>query len=640
MLDAQLQKPATRTGAAVRSLLEDAIGVKPGEYTRSALFFLYLVVASAIYITGKTVRDTLFLSRYDISALPLMFIGYGLVSPIIGVLHGRVADRFGRGRLIVATSILSGLSYVGVWLVVRARHSWIYPTFYIWAEVIGSLFLTQFWTLANDYHTSRDAKRLFGIIGAGRVLGIVGCGWAISRTARAIGTENLILIVVAMMLLVIGLVGIIRLVLRPVNVEGPQEAQPLRPHPSAQTETSTMSSAYARLVAAIICVTFLVCTLADYQFKIIAKQVYTGDEMAAFFGTLYAVIGGFAFVLQFFFTGRILARFGLLVGLLIMPLCMLGSSAALVVAPVILVASALKFSDNAFQYSINEASCQLLYFPFPQAVKGKVRALMDGLVKPAAYALAGLVLLAAVPFVSTRALCLFTIPLVLGWIVLAWVVKGQYVLALSRTLRDRRLRHGHQSDEDSDLLARQSLIALVGEQDEETALFALEQLRRTAPTLLASQLGSLLANPRFRVRLAALAMVEESPSPALRPAIETALNDSPGGPLRAAAILAHCSLLGEEALDRVVPLMDSDDPEVAEAVMVGALKYCGLEGVLACGSRLHSLLHSSAEGDRVRAARILGRIGVRHFYRQLEPLFRDGSTRVRVAAARAAGLIV
>src|SRR5437879_4903044 len=50
-------------------LFREALGLRPGEYGRTAIFFTYLMVASAIFIAGRTVRDTLFLSRYGISTL-------------------------------------------------------------------------------------------------------------------------------------------------------------------------------------------------------------------------------------------------------------------------------------------------------------------------------------------------------------------------------------------------------------------------------------------------------------------------------------------------------------------------------------------------------------------------------------------
>ncbi len=122
---------------------QDVLGLRPGEVFKSAVFFAYLALASSIYITGKTTRDTLFLSRYELDMLPWMFIGYGIVSPIVAFLYGRVADRFRRDRLIMTTSAIGAVTYVGVWWAASSKWSWIYPVFYIWAEVVGGLFLTQ-----------------------------------------------------------------------------------------------------------------------------------------------------------------------------------------------------------------------------------------------------------------------------------------------------------------------------------------------------------------------------------------------------------------------------------------------------------------------------------------------------------------
>ncbi len=59
-----------------------AMSIREGEGRRTSLLFLHLLLASAIFILGRTVRDTLFLSRYPLSALPWMFVLYGVASPV------------------------------------------------------------------------------------------------------------------------------------------------------------------------------------------------------------------------------------------------------------------------------------------------------------------------------------------------------------------------------------------------------------------------------------------------------------------------------------------------------------------------------------------------------------------------------
>ena len=43
--------------------------------------------------------------------------------------------------------------------------------FYLFGLIIGILLISQFWTLANDVYDPRQAKRIFGFIGAGASLG-------------------------------------------------------------------------------------------------------------------------------------------------------------------------------------------------------------------------------------------------------------------------------------------------------------------------------------------------------------------------------------------------------------------------------------------------------------------------------------
>ncbi len=620
-----------------------ALGLRPGETLRTFVFFANIAVCSAIYVAGKTVRDTLFLSAFAIEQLPWMFVAYGVVSLFIGTHYSRLAQRTRADRLIVWTSMLGIVSYLGVWGAARAHWTWVYPIFYIWAEIVGFLFVSQFWNYANELHSSRDAKRLFGLIGAGRVLGFVVCGLGISSIARRIGTENIILVTAGMMFLVVFFAWGIRARLAPrPGLAAPQPTTTgLLAHPAAQTKEGVLAGRYAKLLAAVILLMYLVCQLADYQFKHLAKDAYQGDALAAYFGQLYAAIGGFAFILQFFFTGKILATFGLMAALLLMPAALFGSSLLLFVVPGIVVASLLKFSDNAFQYSIQEATTQLLYFPFPAGAKARIRGVIDGMIKPAGYLGAGAILLGFAHSLSVAGLNVFTLPLLLVWVAAVWLLCREYVKALATTLRDRRLRHGHGQDGvEMDRLTGSSLMELVADPEEETALFAMQYLRRTSPASLAPSLGKLLSNPHRKIRGEALELLEEFPRAELAAAVEARLGAAEPVTTRVAAVGAWCALRGEEAIERVLPMATDDEERLRVAVLAAVMKHCGLDGVLCCGPRLQSLLGSEREHDRRVAAKVLGKIGVRHFYRQLIPLMADPSNRVRREAVRAARTVL
>ena len=68
-------------------------------------------------------------------------------------------------------------------LLLRTSAEWVTVAFYLFGQILGVLLISQFWTLANDVYDARQAKRLFGFIGAGASLGGA-AGAAIVTTYR------------------------------------------------------------------------------------------------------------------------------------------------------------------------------------------------------------------------------------------------------------------------------------------------------------------------------------------------------------------------------------------------------------------------------------------------------------------------
>ena len=69
---------------------------------------------------------------------------------------------------------------------------WLYPAFYIWIKVFGVLAPAQVWTLANYVLTTREAKRVFGMVGSGAIAGWIFSGFISKTAARDFGTESLL----------------------------------------------------------------------------------------------------------------------------------------------------------------------------------------------------------------------------------------------------------------------------------------------------------------------------------------------------------------------------------------------------------------------------------------------------------------
>jgi ATP/ADP translocase/HEAT repeat protein len=598
--------------------------IRGGEGRRVVLLFAQLLSASAIFILGRTVRDTLFLSRYSLSALPWMFVAYGAVSACIAVVYARFADRLPRHTMLVGTAAIGATTYLGTWGCVTAGVTWIYPLFYVWSEVVANLFLVQFWTLANELFDARAAKRLFGVVGAARVLGVILIGTSTGAVVKVLGTPQLLFVLVALM----GVMSACALALRHEPRGG---VAPVTPSRAAETPPSVTKSPYARVLALVILLTFTTLTVGDYQFKAIARGTYSGDDLARFFSLFYATVGVLSFVFQIFVTPRLLRRFGVGLGLATMPAVFGGASAALLAMPALPIAAVMKFADNGFQYTIHETTLQALYVPFAAKVKARVRALLEAVVKPCSYGAGGLVLALLAPHLSVAQLSAVTTPLVVVWLVLIPIVRRRYQRALEATLSARG-EIALDGDVVLDASGREALLRVLEHGEPRHALAALEQLEGDASPRVGGALGRLVREGAAPVRAAALGYLAgrpEAPSEIAR----SCLADG-DAEVRAAAAEAFARSAKDEAVAGLVPLLDDPDLEVRAQALAGLLRDGGVEGTVESGARLAHLLSSPGREERIEAARVLGELG-RGAYRPIARLLHDADPVVRRAALRA-----
>jgi len=618
----------SRPRAAFDGLLEAVLQIRPGEARRTALLFVHLFLASAVFFLGRTVRDTLFLSRYSLAALPWMFVVYGVASAATVVLYDQVADRIRRGRLIPLTAAVGIATYLATWAVVRARQPWIYPAFYVWADIVANLFIVQFWTLAGDLHDARSAKRLFGTIGAARLLASVAVGLGTGAVVREIGTEQLLFVLAALMA-GFGLLAV-PLVREPHAEHGLRAgAQPRR----RGAPPSAIGDPYIRSLALILLLAFTALNVGDYQFKAIARATYAEDQLAQFFSLFYAATGVVAFVFQILVTPRILARLGVGWGMATMPSVFGAGSAALLALPRLAVATAMKFGDNGFQFTIQETTFQALYVPFPPEAKARTRAFLEAVVKPLGYALAGVAVIALVPVLhEPHRMSYVSLPFVLGWFALIPVVRRRYLRQLEATLSARgALALDHEYLLDS--AGRRALIRRLEAGEPRQVLIALEQLAGDPSPEFGRALEGLASHPDPMVRAAVLGQMASRPDADPAPALRALADAEPA--VRAAAAAATAALAKDDAVDALAPLLDDPSDEVRVAALSGLLGHGGVEGGIEGGAQLAKLLGSDAPSDREEAARTLDALGTAA-YRPLRKLLADPDPAVRRAALRSA----
>ncbi|RMG16907.1 MAG: MFS transporter [Deltaproteobacteria bacterium] len=627
------------------NLLYQLLKVRRGELSRTALHFFYLLNAVGAFILGRNVAAALFLKEYDAAKLPWMYVASAAAVSASSYFYSRISDRFRLDRLIAGSTLL----LIGLLLLARlALYRGLpltYPALYVLVEVMGSMLVIQFWTFANALHNTREAKRLFGVIGAGGVLANIVVGFGSAAIVRLVGTENLIYLMIAnlavcvMLVLVLGQRGQHQLVQAKASRSG--SGKPSGRIALGAETARVFHSRHLRFIAAMVALTFIVTTLVDYQFKILAKQTYEKEELLAFFSLLYGFTGILALVIQLFVTGRLLERFGVIAALGVLPGALTLGSVGILAFPRALTAAVAKGADAVFRYTVNDATTQLLYLPVPAQNRLKAKAFIDGILKPVAYGSTGLLLalgVATFPGLNDRVhlLSFVTVSLGLAWLGLVFGIRKEYVRSLMETLRRRRLNLGESRMRIADTSTLEALERSLRSDDEREVLNALELLPHVEGKDWDSEVAELLDHPSATVRRRALEHLGVRASLQFGSRVFAHFED-PAEEVRAAAITTYCAIGKEKAVRAVQRYLDDPALPIRAAAIVGMIRYSGLDGVLAAAEALKSLLeHPSAEHRR-HAAWVLGSIRVRNFYQSLLRLLGDPDVGVQLAAIEAAG---
>src|SRR5439155_516538 len=185
-----------------------------------------------------------------------------------------LASRIRRHTMALGSASLFGALFVVLWFVERTHQKWVYPALYVFVEVMGALTLVQFWTLANELFNSREAKRLYGLIGAGGTLSNIIIGLATAKIALAFGARAILLLCAVLLVgcgitsYLAGRVGRQRMFARAAT----GRSLPLR---RASGASRVLTSGHLRTVALLSAITFFTTTLVDFQFKLIAAASFS-----------------------------------------------------------------------------------------------------------------------------------------------------------------------------------------------------------------------------------------------------------------------------------------------------------------------------------------------------------------------------
>ena len=514
--------------------IERALNIHTGDLGRGSLLCACLFLVISTYVIGKVAGAALFLSRFQAKQLAYADISSSVVVALVVAGYVLVARRVSLQSLLICSTIFFASNCALFWGLAHYHFhlSWLFPVFYIWVKIFGVLVPTQIWTLANYVLTTREAKRVFGMVGGGAIAGGIFAGYFCKAIAKTFGTESLLL---GMALFLLICAGLIVLIWRRGQVavggahgmpEGSAESGPRNLFASMQL---VFSSSYLRAIAAVICISSLVTTLIGWQFLAIAQEVLVKkDALAAFLGDFNFYAGILSLLFQLLFTTRFLRRFGIGTSLFVLPVTVFLGSAGLLVLGTLGAAIALKGCDYSLRYSIDKSTTELLYLPLPARIKLQVKWFIDTVIWRLGDGLAGLTVLifATSLHLPARQISWIALLLVSGWLVAVAVARRQYVATLKESITQHRVDVEQASTSVLDRSTAELLATNLSASDPNEILYALSLFEVERQRAAHPVIRSLLSHPSAQVRQKAIAILSESGDKTVRPDIERLLRDT------------------------------------------------------------------------------------------------------------------
>jgi AAA family ATP:ADP antiporter len=625
-------------------LIGRVVGLERRDLARALPLFGYLFLATAGAVASKSARDALFLDRFGATALPYVDIAIaGLVGVAAGI-YIRVGQRTNLRNLQIGSLIFFALTALSLWGWTETAENagTHFIVIYVWVGVLSVVVPSQVWTLANYVMTTREAKRAFGLIGSGAILGWIVGGFLTRTIVSRFGTESMLAWVAAVMLVCAGLVGLIWRD-RPSYVDDDQPAAGVARASGGLLASLGLvaGSPYLRAISSLVLLSALATTVAGWQFKAIAKAAIPDtDQLAMFFGTFNMVAGIVSLAIQLLATGRVLKNAGVGAALFVVPAALTLGSVGVLVSGTLIAASLLKAGDQVLRYSIDKSTIELLYLPVSAAQTFRVKSFIDTVVYRVGDAAGGaLVLLFATGLgwspIAVSWVCLAAIA---GWVAAAYVAERRYIDNLRESI------HQHRVDAEratAPVMAKEAAAIissrLKGEPDD--IAYALSLFEMTNDSAVHPAVPGLLRHERADIRRQAVALLTRANDSSVKAEIERLLRD-PALEVRTEALLymtAHGG--GGDPLEQIQELGDFDDFSIRAAIIAFLARPGPSQNLDAARLMLAAMVDERGPASartRLEAARLLAWLPD-SFDRELRKLVEDEDIEVARAAIVAVG---
>ena len=372
------------------------LSLKQGEGRMAFLAIGIMLFTSMGAALGGTGIEALFFARFGVEYLPYMFVGLGITSMIMSFGVTALLSRIPRQILYIGVPVLISILLILARLALLTGVSWLYPTLWLGKEVLNILISLVIWGIAGVVCDTRQAKRLFPLFNAARILGQVIGGFITGLLVASIGTENLLLVWAGTLILAF-LFSRTLLARQPIPATPPPRSRRRQP---SLTQEMQRGYQYVRgsplmtwIAVSTIFFSLLYFSISLPFSRAATEQFPNEDMLASFLGLFNGLSTAAAFLSSLLLANKLFARIGIMTCILAFPIIYLIGFGALALVPVFIVVVVFRFVQILWLSGIADPAWQTMFNVVPTEKRDQVRAFISGVPEQAGTFIAGGILI-------------------------------------------------------------------------------------------------------------------------------------------------------------------------------------------------------------------------------------------------------
>lgn len=419
------------------------LNIRSDEIKTASLLIGIMLFSAIGYTLGGTGIEALYFARYGTDLLPYLYMGLGILSLITSLAITGLLARVKRERMYVLVPFLSMIFLFAAWLLLFDDSIFIFPALWLGKEALNTIVSMIAWNTAGAVCDSRQAKRLFPLFNAARILGSVLGGLGTGVLVQIIGTQNLVLVWGLSMGLVFGMA---RMLMRDKfqTTETKIKNRVKRRSSSFITEMQKgwkyvqNSTLMKQMSIAAILFSVLYFSIALPFSKSATLQFPNENELASFLGLFNGLSTAAAFVTSIFFANRLYARFGIMNIILALPLIYLFGFGSLLLLNSFIVIVIFRFMQMLWLSGMADAAYQTMFSAVPPEKRDQVNAFLNGVPEQAGVFLAGILLIIGEQSFTSAELYSIGLITAIATSFIIWRASSAYKNELVNSLREGR----------------------------------------------------------------------------------------------------------------------------------------------------------------------------------------------------------